>query len=119
MAMNDMAPVYADLNQLSTLKAQANTDPEQAIKEVAAQFESMFVSMMMKSMRDALPGDSLFSSNQMETYQEMFDQQLAVDLSNKGGLGLAEIIEQQLRKSTSFQQFLKESEMPSEQSGDK
>ena len=97
MASNDLAPVYSDLNHLSTLKAQAANDPEQAIKEVAAQFESIFVSMMMQSMRDALPGDSLFNSNQMETYQEMFDQQLAVDLSDKGGLGLAEIIEQQLR----------------------
>ena len=46
--------------------------------------------------RDTLPKDGMFASNSMDSYQGMFDQQLALDLSRKGGMGLAGLIERQL-----------------------
>lgn len=91
--------VYNNLSALTDLKTQSNENPQEALKEVAKQFESVFVTMMMKSMRDTLPKDGLFSSSQMETYQEMFDQQLSLDLSKEGGLGLASIIERQISRT--------------------
>jgi len=97
------AAIYSDFSGLASLRRQAGSDPQQAAKEVAQQFESIFVSMMVKSMRDTLPKDSLFGSHQMEAYQEMFDKQLAVDLSQKGGLGLADIIERQITASSMYQ----------------
>ncbi|GAB5499151.1 MAG: hypothetical protein PsegKO_14620 [Pseudohongiellaceae bacterium] len=97
------AAIYSDFSGLASLKRQASSDPQQAAREVAQQFESIFVGMMVKSMRDTLPEDSLFGSHQMEAYQEMFDKQLAVDLSRKGGLGLADIIERQITASSMYQ----------------
>ncbi|MFN3165176.1 MAG: rod-binding protein [Pseudohongiellaceae bacterium] len=97
------AAIYSDFSGLASLKRQASSDPQQAAREVAQQFESIFVGMMVKSMRDTLPEDSLFGSHQMEAYQEMFDNQLAVDLSRKGGLGLADIIERQITASSMYQ----------------
>jgi flagellar protein FlgJ len=94
--------VYTDFNGLDNLKRKAGSDPGAAAKEVAQQFESIFVGMMLKSMRDTLPKDGMFSSNQMDAYQDMFDKQLAVDMSSKGGLGLAEVIEKQIRASSQF-----------------
>lgn len=95
--MNTIAPaVYNDLGALQNLKLQSRDDPDAALGEVASQFESVFVSMMLKSMRDTLPEDGLFSSSQMGTYQDMFDQQLALDLSRNNGIGLASVIEHQL-----------------------
>lgn len=91
--------VYNDLSSLGSLKMQSHEDPQAALKEVARQFESVFVTMMMKSMRDALPKDGLFNSSQMETYQEMFDQQLSLDLAQNGGLGLASVIERQMSRT--------------------
>src|SRR5688572_11886464 len=91
--------VYNNLSGLTDLKTQSHENPQEALKEVARQFESVFVTMMMKSMRDALPKDGLFSSSQMDTYQEMFDQQLSLDLSKEGGLGLASIIERQISRT--------------------
>ncbi|PCJ26659.1 MAG: hypothetical protein COA96_04890 [SAR86 cluster bacterium] len=91
-----LASVYNNFSGLSSLKLQARVDPSEAAKEVAQQFESIFVGMMMKAMRDATPKDGLFNSDQMEAYQEMFDQQLALDMSASGGLGLGRIIEQQI-----------------------
>jgi flagellar protein FlgJ len=88
---------YHDVNGLTDLKRVSREDPNAAINEVAEQFESMFIQMMLKSMRDALPKDGLFSSNDMETYTEMADQQIAVNMAKSGGIGLADVIARQLR----------------------
>jgi flagellar protein FlgJ len=96
------ASVYTDLAGLSSLKLQAHSAPQQAVSEVARQFESLFVAMMLKAMRDAVPKDGLFGSNQLDTYQSMFDQQLALDMSRSGGIGLAELIERQLAGSAAL-----------------
>lgn len=88
--------VYNDLSALTSLKTQSRVDPQAAMKEVSKQFESLFVNMMMKAMRDTLPKDGLFGGSDVQTYQEMFDQQLALDLSSNGSLGLASVIERQL-----------------------
>lgn len=87
---------YHDFSNLAQLKGQAALDPDMASHEVAQQFESIFVGFMLKAMRDATPEDTLFGSNSMSSYQKMFDNQLAVSLSDQGGLGLAELIEKQL-----------------------
>lgn len=92
----DTAMVYTDLGSLQALKAQSREQPQQALAEVARQFESLFTSMLLKSMRATLPQDGLMQSGDVGTYQEMFDQQLALDLSRRGGLGLAALIERQL-----------------------
>ena len=88
--------VYNDLSSLARLKTQSHVDPAQAIKEVSKQFESIFVTMMMKSMRDTLPKDGMFDSSAMQSYQDMSDQQLALTMSHNGSLGLAKVIEKQL-----------------------
>lgn len=91
--------VYNDLRALTDLKTQSRTDPAAALHEVAKQFESVFVNMMLQAMRDALPEDSLFGGSQLRTYREMSDQQLALDLGRRGSLGLAQIIERQLSQT--------------------
>ena len=48
--------------------------------------------MMLKSMRDAGLGEGLMDSEHTKTYQSMYDQQLAIDMSKKQGLGLAEMM---------------------------
>ena len=91
------AGLYTDFSGLAKLRAQATTQSDAAAKEVAEQFESLFLQMMLKSMRDAtVPGESA-ESDQTKFYQEMFDKQIALDLSSKGdGIGLAKMLEQQI-----------------------
>ena len=98
------AAVYNDFSGLSNLRLQAKEQPNEAAKEVAQQFESIFVNMMMDAMRDATPKDSLFNSDQMGTYQDMFDKQLSLSLSTDGGLGLARIIEEQITRGSQLSQ---------------
>ncbi|WP_010325259.1 flagellar assembly peptidoglycan hydrolase FlgJ [Marinobacterium stanieri] len=93
------AGLYTDLNQLSQLKNQAGSDEQAALKGVAKEFEQLFMNMMLKSMRqasDVLASDSPFNSGDVKFYQEMFDQQMTLDLARKDSIGLADIIVKQL-----------------------
>lgn len=91
---------FADPKGLSALRSDAKAQDPAALKEVAKQFESLFTQMLLKNMREAnrslSNGDSLFGSDQADFYQDMFDQQLAVHLSQGEGLGLADMLVRQL-----------------------
>ena len=92
----DMAQVYTDFSGLAALRARAREDQEAALDQVARQFESLFVQMMLKSMRDASFGGGLMDSQQSEFYREMYDKQIAIDMADKQGIGLADVIKRQL-----------------------
>jgi flagellar protein FlgJ len=100
------APSYTDFQALSALRTEARNAPTEALDDVASQFESLFVQMMLKSMRDATIEGGLFDSNQLDLYQQMFDQQVSLDISQLGGVGLAETLVGQLggQKSDSLPQ---------------
>lgn len=93
------AGVYTELNQLQQLKSKSNRNDPEALKKVAKDFEQIFLSMMLKSMRDAnavLSKDNFLNSSQLEFFQEMRDEQLSLELAHKGGIGLAEVLVKQL-----------------------
>jgi len=87
---------FYDFQGLASLRSQATGKPAEATAEVAAQFEALFVQMMVKSMRDATIDGGLFDSHQMDFYQGMFDQQVSLHLSRHGALGLSDILAEQL-----------------------
>lgn len=86
---------FHGLNQLRQQAGQGQNE-QQTLRQVAGQFESLFVNMMLKSMRQASLAEGLFDSEQSKMYQDMADQQLASDLSMRGGLGLQDVIMRQL-----------------------
>ncbi len=93
------ADIYTDFKGLAELRGRARDNSEETLREVAGQFEALFIQMMLKSMRDAGLGEGLMDSEHTKTYQSMYDQQLALDMSRKQGLGLAEMMVQQLRRA--------------------
>ncbi|VAW70975.1 Flagellar protein FlgJ [peptidoglycan hydrolase] [hydrothermal vent metagenome] len=94
--MQTSSAIYNDFQALGALKKGARENSPEAIKQVAQQFESLFVQMMLKSMRDTVPENELFGSNGEKMYQEMYDKQLSQHISNGRGMGLAKVIERQL-----------------------
>jgi flagellar protein FlgJ len=86
---------------LDKLRMQAKQSPDQALKLVAQQFETVFMNMMLKSMRDATPQDGMFDSEQTKMFTGMLDQQLAQNMSSRG-VGLADIMIKQLSRSASI-----------------
>lgn len=86
-----------DAQSLNELKAKAGQDPQANLRPVTRQVEGMFVQMMLKSMREALPKDGLFSSDQTRLYTSMYDQQIAQQMTAGKGLGLAEEMVKQMQ----------------------
>jgi len=89
--------IFNDIGYLGSLRAEAASAPNEAINEVASQFEALFVQQMMKSMRDAVPKSDLMNSDHLDTYQAMADQQMAVNLSQQGGIGIARMLVEQMQ----------------------
>ena len=68
-----------------------------AIHKAAVEFQSLFVEMMLKSMRDTVGQDKLTGGGHgEEVYGSFLDREYATAVSRRGGLGLAEMIERQL-----------------------
>ncbi|WP_045860465.1 flagellar assembly peptidoglycan hydrolase FlgJ [Teredinibacter purpureus] len=96
------ADVYTDLASLQQLKA--SDDKDDAMRKVAQQFESIFIGMMLKSMRDAnavFEEGSLFNSGETKFYRDMYDQQLSLSMAHtqQGGIGIAEAMYRQMSQS--------------------
>jgi flagellar protein FlgJ len=82
---------FGDLQRL----ARDGRSPE-ALRAAAKQFEALFLQMVLKSMRDAVPANSLFDSDQTQLFRSLQDQQLAMNLAQGRGVGLADVIYRQL-----------------------
>jgi len=87
--------IYTDFSALKGLGAGARSGDPAAVKEVAKQFEAIFLQMMLAGMRKTINTDDEFS-NEKNMYYDMFDKQVALDLSGKGGIGLADMMLRQL-----------------------
>ncbi len=74
----------------------AGDDSPETLRAVAQQFESLFAQMLIKSMRATSFGDGLMDSEQSGFYRDIFDQQMATELSEGRGLGLADLLVRQL-----------------------
>jgi len=99
MLSNNTQSVYTDIQSMAQLRTQARDDPHATLKQVAKHFESLYMSMMIKSMRAASFGDPNFDSNNSDMYRDMYDNQMALQLSEQQGLGLAEMLVKQLQNN--------------------
>ena len=90
---------FTDFSSLSGLKRDARNDPQANLRAVAQQFESLYLNMMLKSMRDASFGDPLFDSNNSNMYRDMYDNQIALHMSQQKGMGLADMLVKQLQQT--------------------
>lgn len=95
--MNRLATsLYTDFQGTAELKARAHADAKGSLDQVARQFESLFTQMMLKSMREASLGEGIMDNDQTRFYQEMYDKQITIHLSEGAGIGLADVIKSQL-----------------------
>jgi len=94
----ELSGVAADSRTLDQLRQLANRDPARAVKQVATQFEALFMQMVLKSMREATVKSGLLDSPDQQLYTGMLDEQLAQKIA-AGGTGLAEVIARQLSRN--------------------
>ncbi|QDQ28851.1 flagellar assembly peptidoglycan hydrolase FlgJ [Chitinimonas arctica] len=92
------ARLAIDSQAVGDLRAKLARDPKGAAKEVASQFEKMFLDMVMKSMREATPKFDELESSTTSMFRGMYDQQLSQTLTSGRGLGLADVIAAQVER---------------------
>lgn len=79
---------------------------QQSPERVAADFESVFTSMMLKEMRKTLENGSLFGEDQSDIYGGMFDQFMGQHMSNAGGIGLASMVRQAVERTANAERMM-------------
>lgn len=97
----DQAHIYTEFSGLNALKSQARHDERAALEGVARQFESMFISQVLSSMRSAnkvFSEGNFLNSNRTEFVQQMFDSQLSQSLTAGRGIGLADQLVEQMQR---------------------
>ena len=73
----------------------ASPQDREAIRQVAQQFEALFMRQLLKGMRDAVPKSGMFDGAGSDTFTSMLDTQLSTVAAGQGN-GLAAMIERQL-----------------------
>ena len=89
--------VQAQLAQLrgpgSTLSPEAK---QKKLREACEGFESIFIQKMWQEMRKSVHQSSFMHSRDEQFWQDMYDQELAKKMTSAGGIGLADMMYEQL-----------------------
>ena len=73
------------------------------LEMACAEFESIFLTYMLKSMRETIVEDGyLGNNNESKIIQSMFDENLAQGIAKGGGIGLGKIVYERLKGCTNF-----------------
>lgn len=99
--MNDITSTssYLDFSALTRLKGDAARDPHQAIRQTAEQFEAYFIQQMMKTMRESIEKSDLIDGGNMDMYQDLMDKEVSLSMAKRGGMGLADMLERQMKQA--------------------
>lgn len=98
LPINSAGSAYTDINGLESLRKDSKSP--QSLGKVAQQVEAMFLQMMLKSMRDANLGEGIFDSEEGKMYQDMFDKQVALDMSQHSQVGIGDLLMRQLTQKS-------------------
>jgi peptidoglycan hydrolase FlgJ len=72
---------------------------DERLKKACADFESIFIYYMFKTMRKTVPESGLLNKiSGKDTYEMMMDQKVAEELAGKGGMGLQKMLFNQVKK---------------------
>ena len=86
-----------DLNLLLNEKVKTSADKE--LKEVAEEFESLFLNEMLKRANAAKLAKSILSNDEQETYMSLLNQERAKLIAKSQSFGIAEALVNQFSRS--------------------
>jgi len=85
--------------QAKKVENKNKTENMQQLEKVTREFESIFLSYMLKQMRKTIPEDPLFGNSiAKDIFYDMYNDAISKELSIAGGIGLAKILYNQLAK---------------------
>ena len=92
---SDLVRRKLDMNALRDRLGDPRTQQEK-LREACEGFESVFLQKMWEQMRKTVSKEGYLHSKDEETYQSLFDVELSKKMSAAGGIGLADMLYQQL-----------------------
>lgn len=110
--MTDMAVRNAGQANLDTQrsrlenlsKSQDQATKEKELRKAAEGFEAIFIQKMWDEMRASLPKNGLHHSKEEEYWQSMYSQELGKSMASVGGIGLADMMVEQMTRPMSTPQ---------------
>lgn len=84
--------------QIDELKKhiQGGQNKEEQLREACQGFESVFIQQIWEQMRKGVPKSGLMEGRDQEMYQSLFDVELSKKMASAGGIGLADMLYEQL-----------------------
>jgi flagellar protein FlgJ len=99
-----IGPALSLVPQLSAspdaLDALSDKQHKPSLKSAVQGFESVFLSMLLKEMRQTLEPGGLFGKDGGDIYGSLFDQFMGQHLAQGKGMGLAQALMRQLEPTT-------------------
>src|SRR5438128_248004 len=101
----------ASLSREKAVVGRMDAGTSRKLHEAAQEFESLFIDQMLQTMRRSMPeGGLLGAGSGQRTFREMLDQEMSRQIAHSGGLGVGELLWQQLvgsgqRSAVSSQQL--------------
>ncbi|MBI3584558.1 MAG: rod-binding protein [Nitrospinae bacterium] len=87
-------------NQTSGINSQFLNADEKKLKKLTADFESVFLYYVLKTMRDTVPKSGFIDGkNGEEIYRSMIDQEVAKSMADKRESGISDMLFKQLKKA--------------------
>ena len=96
IGQNNIDNEKTKIRNLSQSKDSAQKEKE--LRSAAEGFEAIFIQKMWQQMRSSLPKNPLHHSKEEEYWQSMYDQELGKSMASAGGIGLADLMVEQLTR---------------------
>jgi flagellar protein FlgJ len=88
---------------LNKARSYSDNDDNAALKKACMDFETIFIETIIKAMRETVPKDGLFSGGfGEEIFEELFDQKIALKMTSRGGLGIADTLYNRLNVQRAY-----------------
>lgn len=94
--------------RLETIRRQvaSGKDDDQALRQAATELESLFIHLLLKEMRATVPKSELTGSGAgRDIHTTLIDMQLSRKLAREGGIGLADMIFNNLKGEKGIQAY--------------
>lgn len=76
----------------------AKSGDDSKLRAATQGFEAIFINKMWQEMRKSVPQEGYLHSREESTYRSMFERQMATKMAESGGMGLGDMLYQQLRQ---------------------
>lgn len=93
---NDLVKFKVKMDGLKRRLGEGNVKEKQ-LREACQDFEAVFISKLWKEMQATVPKNEIFGGKQSEMYMSMFDRDFAEKMAESGGIGLGDMMFEQLR----------------------